>query len=123
MEWRDARDALLDRRGGLDVLLDALAAGGEEALAAARLEIHPHLDSGSPPLSDLWDVEKGSGRPRETCWRWSGAAARCCAWLAIMTGRAQEDGGWPGGEHPGLWREVQATALARDKRCLLGRFD
>ena len=31
MEWRDARDALLDRRGGLDVLLDALAAGGEEA--------------------------------------------------------------------------------------------
>jgi hypothetical protein len=37
MEWRDARDALLDRRGGLDMLLDALAAGGEEALAAARL--------------------------------------------------------------------------------------
>ena len=32
MEWRDARDALLDRRGGLDALLDAFAVGGDEAL-------------------------------------------------------------------------------------------
>ena len=98
MEWRDARDALLDRRGGLDVLLDALAAGGEEALAAARLEILPHLDSGSPPLSDLWDVEEDRDDPDmlavERMRR--PAAALGPNWLAIMTGRAQEDGvaGW-----------------------------
>ena len=70
------------------MLLDALAAGGEEALAAARLEIHPHLDSWSPPLSDLWDVAvERMRRP---------AAALGPNWLAIMTGRAQEDGvaGW-----------------------------
>jgi hypothetical protein len=54
------------------------------------------------------------------------AAAIGPNWLAIMTGRAQEDAGWPGGEHPGLWgerlvwREVQSP---REKRCLLGRFD
>ena len=98
MEWRDARDALLDRRGGLDVLLDALAAGGEEALAAARLEILPHLDSGPPPLSDLWDVEEDRDDPDmlavERMRR--PAAALGPNWLAIMTGRAQEDGvaGW-----------------------------
>ena len=101
MEWRDARDALLDRRGGLDVLLDALAAGGEEALAAARLEIHPHLDSGSPPLSDLWVVGRGggSGRPGHVGGGADAAAPAAALgpnWLALMTGRAQEDGvaGW-----------------------------
>ena len=63
MEWRDARDALLDRRGGLDELRDALDAGGEEALAEARREIHPHLDSGPPPPSDLWGVEEDRDDP------------------------------------------------------------
>ena len=65
MEWRDARDALLDRRGRLDELRDALDAGGEEALAAARLEIYPHLDSGprARPPSDLWGVEEDRDDP------------------------------------------------------------
>jgi hypothetical protein len=58
MEWRDAGDGLLGRRGGLDLLLDAFAAGGEKALAEVRLEIYPHLDSGPPPPSDLWGVEE-----------------------------------------------------------------
>ena len=98
MEWRDARDALLDRRGGLDVLLDALAAGGEEALAAARLEIHPHLDSGPPPLSDLWGVEEDRDDPDMLAVERMRRPAATLGpnWLAIMTGRAQEDGvaGW-----------------------------
>ena len=72
MEWRDARDALLDRRGGLDALLDAFAVGGDEALAEARLEIYPHLDSGPPPPSDLWSVEEDRDDP-DICWRWSGS--------------------------------------------------
>ena len=63
MEWGNARDALLDRRGGLDALLDAFAAGTDEALAEARLEIYPHLDSGPPPPSDLWSVEEDQDDP------------------------------------------------------------
>ena len=67
-------------------------------MAAARLEIHPHLDSGSPPLSDLWDVEEDRDDPDmlavERMRR--PAAALGPNWLALMTGRAQEDGvaGW-----------------------------
>mgnify|MGYP006907231805 CR=1 FL=1 len=67
-------------------------------MAAARLEILPHLDSGSPPLSDLWDVEEDRDDPDmlavERMRR--PAAALGPNWLAIMTGRAQEDGvaGW-----------------------------
>ena len=44
-------------------LLDDLAEGGDEALAEARLEIHPHLDSGPPPPSDLWGVEEDRDGP------------------------------------------------------------
>ena len=57
-----------------------------------------HLDSGSPPLSDLWDVEEDRDDPDmlavERMRR--PAAALGPNWLAIMTGRAQEDGvaGW-----------------------------
>ena len=60
--------------------------------------IHPLLDSGPPPLSDLWDVEEDRDDPDmlavERMWR--PAAALGPNWLAIMTGRAQEDGvaGW-----------------------------
>ena len=63
MEWRDARDALLERRGGLDVLRERFAAGGDEALAEARQEIHPYLDSGPPPPSDLWGEKEDRDDP------------------------------------------------------------
>ena len=126
MEWRDARDALLDRRGGLDVLLDALAAGGEEALAAARLEILPHLDSGSPPLSDLWDMEEDRDDRPGHVGGGADAAARCCAWAQLAR---DHDGPCAGGRGG---RVVSTRACGdtggeryspRDKRCLLGRFD
>ena len=100
MEWRDARDALLDRRGGLDELRDALDAGGEEALAAARLEIYPHLDSGprARPPSDLWGVEEDRDDPDMLAVeRMRRPAAELGPnWLEIMMGRAREDGvaGW-----------------------------
>ena len=98
MEWRDARDALLVRRGGLDVLLDAFAAGGDEALAEARQEIHPHLDSGPPPPSDLWGVEEDRDDPDMLAVeRMRRPAAELGPnWLKIMMGRAREDGvaGW-----------------------------
>ena len=100
MEWRDARDALLDRRGGLDELRDALDAGGEEALAAARPEIYPHLDSGprTRPPSDLWGVEEDRDDPDMLAVeRMRRPAAELGPnWLEIMMGRAREDGvvGW-----------------------------
>ena len=100
MEWRDARDALLDRRGRLDELRDALDAGGEEALAAARLEIYPHLDSESRarPPSDLWGVEEDQDDPDMLAVeRMRRPAAELGPnWLEIMMGRAREDGvaGW-----------------------------
>ena len=98
MEWRDARDALLDRRGGLDELRDALAAGGEEALAAARLEIYPQLDSGPRPLSDLWGVEEDPDNPDMLAVKQMRRPAADLGpnWLEIMMGRAREDGvaGW-----------------------------
>lgn len=93
MEWRDARDALLDRRGGLDALLDAFAVGGDEALAEARLEIYPHLDSGPPPPSDLWSVEEDRDDPDMLAVeRFRRPAAELGPnWLEITTGRARTD--------------------------------
>ena len=95
MEWRDARDALLDRRGRLDELRDALDAGGEEALAAARLEIYPHLDSESRarPPSDLWGVEEDRDDPDVLAVeRMRRPAAELGPnWLDVVTGRARTD--------------------------------
>ena len=93
MEVRDASDALLDRRAGLDLLLDAFAAGGDEALAEARLEIYPHLDSGPPPPSDLWGVEEDRDDPDVLAVeRMRRPAAELGPnWLDVVTGRARTD--------------------------------
>jgi len=78
----------------------ALDAGGEEALAAARLEIYPHLDSGprARPPSDLWGVEEDRDDPDMLAVeRMRRPAAELGPnWLEIMMGRAREDGvaGW-----------------------------
>ena len=116
MEWRDARDALLVRRGGLDVLLDAFAAGGDEALAEARQEIHPHLDSGPPPPSDLWGVEEDRDDPDMLAVeRMRRPAAELGPnWLEIVTGRAHTDEEVVGaaqeeGEVPHVWRAPRAV--------------
>ena len=116
MEWRDARDALLDRRGGLELLRDAFDAGGDEALAEARLEIYPHLDSGPPPPSDLWGVEEDLDDPDVLAVeRMRRPAAELGPnWLEIVTGRAHTDEEVVGaaqeeGEVPHVWREPRAV--------------
>ena len=72
---------------------DALDAGGEEALAEARREIHPHLDSGPPPPSDLWGVEEDRDDPDMLALERSRrpAAELGPNWLEIVTGRARTD--------------------------------
>ena len=60
--------------------------------------IHPHLDSGPRPPSDLWDVEEDRDDPDMLAVeRMRRPAAELGPnWLEIMTGRAREDGvvGW-----------------------------
>ena len=69
-------------------------------MAAARLEIYPHLDSESRarPPSDLWGVEEDQDDPDMLAVeRMRRPAAELGPnWLEIMMGRAREDGvaGW-----------------------------
>ena len=67
--------------------------GGDEALAEARLEIYPHLDSGPPPPSDLWSVEEDRDDPDMLAVeRFRRPAAELGPnWLEITTGRARTD--------------------------------
>ena len=94
----------------------ALDAGGEEALAAARLEIYPHLDSGPPPPSDLWGVEEDRDDPDMLAVeRMRRPAAELGPnWLEIVTGRAHTDEEVVGaaqeeGEVPHVWRAPRAV--------------
>ena len=95
----------------LDLLLDAFAAGGDEALAEARLEIYPHLDSGPPPPSDLWGVEEDRDDPDMLALERSRrpAAELGPDWLEIVTGRAHTDEEVVGAEQG--WRRGEASSL------------